>query len=290
MNSGVGVARRDAPEHAEQRGRESRESAALELPRAKRPAASPPRPSARSSLRATSRSASANAANSAAKCFAPGVKPGSPSQAATSAGRVLAGDTTLTYTSAPTASTMKDFEPIPAWQVLSETTLVEQRWLEVREQRVRLANGHEIERFHLIKGPNWAGVLCLTAERDIVFVRQYRHGFGGASRELPAGVLDAAEEPTAAARRELREETGFEAAHLEPLLSVAPEPARNSTRAHFFFARDAARVGAQALDSSEDLEVVLVPASEVLGLIDGGHIVHAAHIAAILLALRRGLL
>src|SRR5882672_10379867 len=98
------------------------------------------------------------------------------------------------------------FEPIPAWQVLSEITLIAQRWLEVREQRVRLANGHEIERFHLIKGPDWAGVLCLTEAREVVLVRQYRHGIAGPSLELPAGVLDGAEEPLAAARRELLEE------------------------------------------------------------------------------------
>jgi ADP-ribose pyrophosphatase len=185
---------------------------------------------------------------------------------------------------------MKDFAPILPWQVLSESTLIAQRWLEVREQRVRLANGHEIERFHLIKGPNWAAVLCLTEERQVVFVRQYRHGIAGPSLELPAGVLEPTEEPMLAAQRELREETGFDAAHFEPLLQVAPEPARNSTRAHFFFARGGVRVSAQALDSSEELEVVLIPASELYDLIDGGHVVHAAHIAAILLALRRGLL
>jgi ADP-ribose pyrophosphatase len=185
---------------------------------------------------------------------------------------------------------MKDFAPIPAWQVLSETTLIAQRWLEVREQRVRLANGHEIERFHLIKGPNWAGVLCLTEARDVVFVRQYRHGIAGPSLELPAGVLEPAEDPMTAARRELREETGFEATHFEPLLSLAPEPARNSTRAQFFFARGGVRAAAQALDNSEELEVVLVPASELSDLIDGGHVVHGAHLAALLLAMRRGLL
>lgn len=185
---------------------------------------------------------------------------------------------------------MKDFAPIQAWQVLSESTLIAQRWLEVREQRVRLANGHEIERFHLIKGPNWAAVLCLTEANEVVFVRQYRHGIAEPSLELPAGVIEPTEEPIAAAKRELREETGFEATHFEALVSVAPEPARSSARAHFFFARGGKRAAAQALDNSEELEVVLVPVAELLDLIDGGLVVHAAHLAAILLAQRRGLL
>ena len=185
---------------------------------------------------------------------------------------------------------MRDFAPLPAWQVLSDTPLVSQRWLEVREQRVRLANGHEIDQFHLIHGPHWAGVLCLTCEREVVLVRQYRHGFGGPSLELPAGVLDEGEDPLAGARRELREESGFDAELIEPLLALAPEPSRNSARAQFFFARGATRVSELALDSSEELEVLLVPVEELLELIDHGQIVHAAHVAAILLAWRRGLL
>jgi 8-oxo-dGTP pyrophosphatase MutT (NUDIX family) len=185
---------------------------------------------------------------------------------------------------------MRDFAPLPAWQVLSDTSLISQRWLEVREQRVRLANGHEIDRFHLIRGPHWASVLCLTEDREVVLVRQYRHGFGAPSLELPAGVIDAGETPIEGARRELREETGFDVDSIEPLLSVAPEPARNSTRAYFFFARGASRAFELSLDRSEELEVLLVPVAELLELIDDGQIVHAAHIGAILLAWRRGLL
>ena len=185
---------------------------------------------------------------------------------------------------------MKDFAPLHAWQVLSDTSLISRRWLEVREQRVRLANGHEIEHFHLIRAPHWAAVLCLTSEREVVLVRQYRHGIGGPSLELPAGVIETDEAPLAAARRELREETGFEAESIEPLICVAPEPARHTNRAHFFFARGAQRVSDLALDHSEELEVLLVPVAELLGLIDCGQIVHAAHIGAILLAFRRGLL
>jgi hypothetical protein len=74
------------------------------------------------------------------------------------------------------------------------------------------------------------------------------------------------------------------------LLALAPEPSRKSARAQFFFARGATRVSELALDSSEELEVLLVPVEELLELIDHGQMVHAAHVAAILLAWRRGLL
>ncbi len=185
---------------------------------------------------------------------------------------------------------MRVFEPIRAWQVLSDVSLISRRWLEVREQRVRLASGHEIESFHLLHGPDWASVLCLTADQHVVLVRQYRHGWGGASLELPAGVIEPSEAPIEAARRELREESGFTADVFEPLLRVAPEPARNTTRAHFFFARGALQSAELALDSGEELEVVLVTVPELFELIEQGQIIHAAHVAAVLSAARRGLL
>jgi 8-oxo-dGTP pyrophosphatase MutT (NUDIX family) len=176
------------------------------------------------------------------------------------------------------------------WRVQSSRTLVERRWLTVREQRIELPHGGTIDEFHLIEGPDWACAVAVTDEGGVVFVDQYRHGAGRASRELPAGVIDEGETAEQAAIRELREETGFVADRWAPLFAGSPEPARNRSRAHFFVGTGARRVTDQALDASESIATVVLTPEEIVAAIDDGTILHAAHVAAILLAARRGLL
>jgi 8-oxo-dGTP pyrophosphatase MutT (NUDIX family) len=175
------------------------------------------------------------------------------------------------------------------WRVLESRALIERRWLTVHEQRIALASGDEIDEFHLVESPDWVAVLAFAREGDeVVLVEQYRHGVGQPSLELPAGVIDQGETPAEAAARELREETGYVAARIEPLMLVSPEPARHTTRAHFYVAWDAERVGEQRLDESEAIAVRPMPRAEVLAAIDQGRVVHAAHIGAILMAAHRG--
>ena len=128
------------------------------------------------------------------------------------------------------------------WQVLDSKLLIDERWLQLREDRVQLANGQQIDRFHVIHGPDWASVLCVTNDSEVVLVRQYRHGIGSASLELPAGVIEPNESPEEAARRELAEETGYESSDWQSIYSVSTEPARHTTRALFFVASNARQV------------------------------------------------
>lgn len=175
------------------------------------------------------------------------------------------------------------------WHVLDSKLLIDERWLQLREDRVRLANGHEIERFHVIHGPDWASVLCVTNDSEVVLVRQYRHGAGSPSLELPAGVIEPHETPEEAARRELLEETGYESDDWVSIQSVSTEPARHTTRAHFFCARGARRTRPAAPEETEVLEQVLVPLSDLSGLALDGSILHGVHVGAILVAFARGL-
>lgn len=154
---------------------------------------------------------------------------------------------------------------------------------------MRLANGHEIDRFHVIHGPDWASVLCVTNESEVVMVRQYRHGIGSASLELPAGVIEPNETPEEAARRELAEETGYESNDWISIHSVSTEPARHTTRAHFFVARNARQARPPAPDETELLDIVKVPLADLSRLATDGSVLHGVHVGAILAAVHRGL-
>jgi 8-oxo-dGTP pyrophosphatase MutT (NUDIX family) len=176
------------------------------------------------------------------------------------------------------------------WQLLHSEVLVDRRWLRVHLERLALPNGATIDDFHRIETPSWVAVVAVTEAGELVLVDQYRRGLDAVSRELPAGVIEPDEAPLAAARRELLEETGHEAATWTALATLAPEPARSTARAHLFVAQGARRVAAQRLDASEDLTVHLVPVAEALAAVEAGQLVHGTHVGALLLAERRGLL
>ena len=102
----------------------------------------------------------------------------------------------------------------------------------------------------------------VTDDDELVLVEQYRHGVERLTLEIAGGMVDPGETPLEAARRELREETGYDAARLREVGWVHPNPAIQNTRCYTFVAEGAVPAGAQDPDSSEDLDVVRVPLAD----------------------------
>lgn len=179
---------------------------------------------------------------------------------------------------------------LPPWRVDTSEVIIDRPWLRVRQERVTLARGTSMNEFHVIESPSWAAALALTADGQAVVVAQYRHGAGATSVELPAGVIDPTEDPATAARRELLEETGYVAETWQHLLTVDTEPARHTSRAHFYVALGARRAGDQRQEETEDIEVLSVPAADLVEMALNGGVRHGVHVGAILTAAARGLL
>jgi ADP-ribose pyrophosphatase len=172
------------------------------------------------------------------------------------------------------------------WQTLHSELVFDHRWYKVRRDRVALPNGVVIDDYFLSVRPDVALVFAITQNQEVVFVRQYRHGAGKVLLELPAGTFQPEqEEAVVAAQRELQEETGYRSDQLLLLGILYDNPVKETNKIHLFLAQHVYQQSEQALDITEDIEVVLVPINKVMTLISRGEVCVSGSVAAVFLAM-----
>ena len=170
---------------------------------------------------------------------------------------------------------------ITPWKILESKNIYKQ----VRIDKVELPDGKIIEGFVLEYG-DWATVMAVTREQQVVMARQYRHGIQKAILELPGGALDAEDEsPLQGARRELLEETGYTSDKFIQIGKVCPNPANQVNYIYSFLALDAEKVADQHLDETEEIEVVLKPLDEVIAMAKSGELLQTMQVSAVFFAL-----
>ena len=134
--------------------------------------------------------------------------------------------------------------------------------------------------FYVIESRDWINIIPVTEDHQVVMVKQYRHGSREITLEIPGGIVDPGDTPEEAASRELLEETGHRAEEWIKIGAVNPNPAIFNNCCHTFLARHLKKVAGPTPDQAEDIEVVLIPVSDIPELIRQGKIDHAIVIAA----------
>lgn len=152
--------------------------------------------------------------------------------------------------------------------------------LKVHRDRVRLPDGSEGGREH-IRHPGAVAVVPLFDDGQVLLERQFRYPHGKVFIEIPAGKLEPGEPGLATARRELLEETGYEAADWRRLGAIHTAIAYTNEAIEIFVARKLTQ-RARNLDVGEFLEVFQVPMEEALAMVRDGRITDAKSVAALL--------
>jgi 8-oxo-dGTP pyrophosphatase MutT (NUDIX family) len=171
-------------------------------------------------------------------------------------------------------------DEVEPWERVSSEEIADCRVFRVRRDvsvNPRDKSEHE---FYCIEAPDWVNIIPLTANNEVVMIKQYRHGTGEVGLEIPGGIIDEGEAARDAAVRELMEETGYLAPRTIALGKARPNPAIQQNWVHIFLAPDANFQRAPQFDGTEHAVVRLVPLSDVPTLINDGTINHALVIVA----------
>lgn len=163
----------------------------------------------------------------------------------------------------------KGIEP---WRLLESIYAFSDRWLRLRSDTVRLPSGSTLTPYHVIEAADWVNMVAINEVGCIVLVEQYRHAVTRTMMEIPAGHIDPHESPEAAARRELREETGYGGGTWHRLGTLHPAASRIDNQVHSFLALGVTKVAQPAPEESENLHLHEIPWPEFVAGLRAGRL------------------
>ncbi len=167
-------------------------------------------------------------------------------------------------------------------QTLTSEPVFEGKLLHVRRDRVRLPDGSEAVREHILH-PGAVMIIALLNNGCLLFERQFRYPLQRVLFELPAGKIDAGEDPLATAQRELMEETGYTAAEWRRLGCIHPVISYSNEQIDIYLARGLT-LHERKLDAGEFLDVTELPLAAAMEMVRGGAITDAKTVCGLLWA------
>ncbi|WP_342647719.1 NUDIX hydrolase [Mucilaginibacter sp. CSA2-8R] len=165
-------------------------------------------------------------------------------------------------------------DPIQKWKVLKEQDVSPSPWFPLLQHTVELANGQIIDDYFFAPLGDVVMVLAITPNNEVVLARQYKHGLGEILLELPGGMQQKNTTILQSAINELEEEVGIKATadELIPLGKIANNPTKTRQITYGYIVFNAQFNSRQKLDPTENIEVITMPAPQVVEYAKNGKI------------------
>ncbi len=173
------------------------------------------------------------------------------------------------------------------WKTRDKKLILDERpWLTVERHIVELPSGQVIPNWQWVTTPDYVNVVAVTADGLFICFLQVKYGVEGDTMAVVGGYLNDGEDPLEAAKRELREETGYESADWQELGHYRVDPNRGIAMGHLFLARSAQLVTTPIVDDLEEQHLMLLTRAEIETALSAGEFKVMAWTAVVALALR----
>lgn len=150
-------------------------------------------------------------------------------------------------------------------KLISSEIITKGKAFTFRVDEVEFANDRRTRRY-IVEHPGAVAIIPILPDGQIVLVKQYRHATGKMLLEIPAGTIEMGEAPEECARRELIEETSYEAESLEELTRFYTAPGYSSEIIHVFVARGLRRVKGE-MEEDESIKAEIYKLDDVLKMV-----------------------
>lgn len=155
----------------------------------------------------------------------------------------------------------------------SEVVYGARPWLEITREEVELPSGRTLRDFHHVWLADYTIMCAETDDGQILLGRIYKHGVRDVSLVFPGGAIGHGENTLEAAKRELLEETGYEAREWTLLSKHVVHANYGAGHAWYFYAKGLTKVREPSHDDTEEMTVEFYPRAEVRKLYERGEIV-----------------
>lgn len=155
-------------------------------------------------------------------------------------------------------------EDLPIWKIDSSRYAIDDKFLRLRVDNCTTPRGDKVDGYFVLELGDWVNCIVIDEDDNAVMLQHYRHGVQKYIMEFIAGCMEANEQPEAAVRREIEEETGYMGGALYHVGTSYPNPANHTNRVHSFLAVGGKIDRKQSLEIGETLLVEKVPFKTVI--------------------------